>query len=152
MATVIDLYSRRLLGAATGLHPDADLACAAIKMAVAARGGRDASWREEEIERVIFHTDRASTYTANSFTKLAALRGSASPWAESAHASTTPPPHRCNGRFYRDTSSRPSTTPQVVVLDWCYGFYNPDRLHSTIGMMSPINYKNTAATHDREAA
>jgi putative transposase len=41
LATVIDLYSRRLLGAATGLHPDADLACAAIKMAVAARGGVD---------------------------------------------------------------------------------------------------------------
>src|SRR5215218_4028587 len=40
-ATVIDLYSRRLLGAATGLHPDADLACDAIKMAVAARGGTD---------------------------------------------------------------------------------------------------------------
>jgi putative transposase len=34
LATVIDLYSRRLLGAAMGLHPDADLACAAIKMAV----------------------------------------------------------------------------------------------------------------------
>ena len=40
LGTVIDLYSRRLLGAAMGLHPDADLACAAIKMAVAARGGR----------------------------------------------------------------------------------------------------------------
>jgi putative transposase len=37
LATVVDLYSRRLLGAATGLHPDADLACAAIKMAMAAR-------------------------------------------------------------------------------------------------------------------
>ena len=44
LATVIDLYSRRLLGAATGLHPDAELACAAIKMAVAARGG-DATGR-----------------------------------------------------------------------------------------------------------
>lgn len=33
LATVIDLYSRRLLGAATSLHPDAELACAAIKMA-----------------------------------------------------------------------------------------------------------------------
>ena len=42
LATVIDLYSRRLLGAATGLHPDAPLAGDAIKMAVAARGGKQA--------------------------------------------------------------------------------------------------------------
>lgn len=40
---------------------------------------------------------------------------------------------------------------QAVVLDWCYGFYNHDRRHSTIGMMSPINYENTA-TPDREVA
>ena len=75
LATVIDLYSRRLLGAATGLHPDADLACAAIKMAVAARGGREAIWRADESERVIFHSDRGSTYTANSFTKLCREQG-----------------------------------------------------------------------------
>src|SRR3954465_451859 len=61
LATVIDLHSRRLLGAATSLHPDADLACAAIKMAVATRGGKNAIWCEDEAERVIFHTDRGST-------------------------------------------------------------------------------------------
>ena len=61
LATVLDLYSRRLLGAAMGLHPDAELACAAITMAVAARGGRQAIWRERDCERVIFHTDRGST-------------------------------------------------------------------------------------------
>jgi hypothetical protein len=33
--------SRKLLGAATGLHPDSDLARQVIKMAVAARGGVD---------------------------------------------------------------------------------------------------------------
>ena len=70
LATVIDLYSRRLLGAATGLHPDAELACEAIKMAVATRGGKAAIWRDDEAQRVIFHTDRGSTYTAKSFTKL----------------------------------------------------------------------------------
>jgi len=70
LATVIDLFSRRLLGAAMGLHPDAELACGAIKMAVAARGGRQAMWREDESQRVIFHTDRGSTYTAKVFTKL----------------------------------------------------------------------------------
>jgi putative transposase len=63
LATVIDLYSRRLLGAATSLHPDADLACAAIKMAAAARGGLGAvngpDWRSDESQRVIFHTDCA---------------------------------------------------------------------------------------------
>jgi transposase InsO family protein len=55
LATVIDLYSRRLLGAATGLHPDAELACQAIKMAVAARGGL------VQIGGVIFHTDYAES-------------------------------------------------------------------------------------------
>jgi putative transposase len=41
---------------------------------------------------------------------------------------------------------------QAVVLDWCYGFYNHDRRHSSAGMMSPINYENTNAAPDREAA
>src|SRR3954464_15147810 len=79
LATVLDLYSRRLLGAATGLHPDADLACAAINMAVAARGGKDAvngdGWRADESKRVIFHTDRGSTYTANSHMLLCRQQG-----------------------------------------------------------------------------
>jgi transposase InsO family protein len=34
---------------------------------------------------------------------------------------------------------------RTVVLDWCYGFYNHVRHHSTIGMVSPINYENAAA-------
>ena len=40
LATVIDLFSRRLLGYATGCHPDAELAGETAKMAVAARGRR----------------------------------------------------------------------------------------------------------------
>lgn len=69
LATVIDLYSRRLLGAATSRHPDADLACAAIEMAIAVRGGLD------PIRGVVFHTDRGSTYTADAFTKLCRVSG-----------------------------------------------------------------------------
>jgi hypothetical protein len=38
-----------------------------------------------------------------------------------------------------------------LVLDWCYGFYNHDRRHSTIGLVSPVTYENRAAP-DREAA
>jgi putative transposase len=41
-ASVLDLHSRGLLASATSDHPDADLACDAIKMAAAVRGGRAA--------------------------------------------------------------------------------------------------------------
>ena len=59
LATVIDLYSRRLLAAATSLHPDAELAGSAITMAAAVRGGR------EHIKGVIYHSDRGSTGEIN---------------------------------------------------------------------------------------
>ena len=55
LATVLDLCSRRLLAAPTSEHPNARLACDAIRMAVAVRGGAD------NIAGVIFHTDRGST-------------------------------------------------------------------------------------------
>jgi len=48
----------------TSIHPDAQLAADAIRIAAMARGGRC------EIDGVIFHTDRGSTYTASSFTVL----------------------------------------------------------------------------------
>jgi putative transposase len=40
MATVLDLFSRRLLACPISEHPDAQLASDAIKIAAAARGGR----------------------------------------------------------------------------------------------------------------
>jgi putative transposase len=67
LASAIDLFSRRLLGYATSEHPDAELACATIKMAVAVRGG--------SVAGVIFHTDRGSTYTAGEFTRLCSRLG-----------------------------------------------------------------------------
>lgn len=155
LATVIDLYSRRLLGAATGLHPDADLACAAIKMAVTARGGREAIWQDDEARRVIFHTDRGSTYTANAFTTLCRQLGVRQSMGRvgscfdnaAAEAFFSSLEWEVLSRHdFRDTQQA-----QAVVLDWCYGFYNHNRRHSSAAMMSPVNYENTAALN-REAA
>jgi len=53
LATVLDLFSRRLLACPTCEHPNAELACDAIKIAAATRGGR------VNIEGVIFHSDYA---------------------------------------------------------------------------------------------
>lgn len=155
LATVIDLYSRRLLGAATSLHPNAELACAAIKMAVAARGGKDAIWREDEAERVIFHTDRGSTYTAVEFTKLCRQLGIRQSMGRVGSCFDNAAAEAFFSSLEWEVLSRHNfdntRQAQAVVLDWCYGFYNHDRRHSAAGMMSPINYQNTAAP-TREAA
>ena len=159
LATVIDLYSRRLLGAATSLHPDADLACAAIQMAVASRGGVDAvngpNWREDHSQRVIFHTDRGSTYTANSFTTLCRQLGVRQSMGRVGSCFDNAAAEAFFSSLEWEVLSRHefknTGQAQAVVLDWCYGFYNNDRRHSSAGMMSPINYENTAVP-DREAA
>ena len=155
LATVIDLYSRRLLGAATGLHPDAELACAAIKMAVTARGGKDAIWCEDEAERVIFHTDRGSTYTANHFTKLCRQQGIRQSMGRVGSCFDNAAAEAFFSSLEWEVLSRHDfknvDQAQAVVLDWCYGFYNHQRRHSSAAMMSPINYENAAAP-DREAA
>jgi putative transposase len=59
LATVLDLFSRRLLGYAMSEHHDADVAVASLRMAAATRGGT--------VDGVIFHSDRGSEYTAEAY-------------------------------------------------------------------------------------
>jgi putative transposase len=148
LATVIDLYSRRLLGAATGLHPDADLACQAIKMAVAARGGA------EQVSGVIFHTDRGSTYTAHEFTKLCRRLKITQSMGRVGSCFDNAAAEAFFSSLEWEVLSRHhfenTRQAQAVVIEWCYGFYNHQRRHSAAGGQSPINYENAALT--REAA
>src|SRR6266704_2392051 len=50
--SVLDVGSRRILGFALGEHHDAELACGALAMAVAVRGGA--------VPGVVFHSDQGS--------------------------------------------------------------------------------------------
>ena len=142
LATVIDLYSRRLLATATSVHPDAELAGAAIKMAATVRGGRD------HIEGVIFHSDRGSTYTAKDYTRLCADRlgirqsmgrvGSCFDNAAAESFFSTLEWEVLSRNDFRDPDHA-----REVVLEWCHGFYNTTRRHSSAKMMSPIDYETT---------
>ncbi|MFE6692227.1 IS3 family transposase [Streptomyces sp. NPDC057743] len=58
LATVIDLFSRRLLGYAMGARHDAELVVASLNMAAATRG---------DVRGVIFHSDRGSEYQSRRF-------------------------------------------------------------------------------------
>jgi len=115
MATVLDLFSRRLLAAPTSEHPNAQLAADAIKIAAAGRGGRT------KIESVIFNTDRGPTYTASSLRCCVRTNsGSGSRWGGSVRVSTTRLPNRSfrpsSTKFYPGTTSPPR--PKRALWSW----------------------------------
>ena len=139
LQTVIDLYSRRLLGAAISQHPDRFLACSAIDIAVAARGG------QQQIAGVIFHTDRGSAYKSDLLTshcrglEITQSMGRVGSCFDNA----------CAEAFFSSlewevlsrTEFRSLHQAEAVILDWCYGFYNHRRRHSHNHMLSPIAFE-----------
>jgi transposase InsO family protein len=149
--SVLDMGSRRVVGFAMDSHHDAELAHAALAMAVAVRGGKDV------IAGVIMHTDQGSEYTAKTF-RAACDRigikqsmgrvGSALDNAviESWH-STLEWELRSIKRFATKAEAR------AQVAAWI-DEYNRDRKHSSIGMRSPIDYEfaSRASQHTKAVA
>ena len=143
LSTAIDLFSRRLLGYATSSHPDAELAGETIKMAVAARGGKD------RIAGVIFHSDRGSTYTAHGFTTLChkldirQSMGRTGSCFDNAAAESffSTLEHEVLSRHHFKTRKE----AQQAIVKWVVDFYNRRRRHSFCGMQSPIDFETSAA-------
>jgi putative transposase len=141
--SVLDMASRRVVGFALGEHHDAKLAYAALVMAVAVRGGRDA------IAGVILHTDQGSEYTSG-LVRAACDRlgirqsmgrtGSALDNAviESWHSTVEFELRRLE-HFATKAEAR------ARVAAWIEE-YNHDRRHSALGMLSPIAYERSHTT------
>jgi putative transposase len=138
--SVLDMGSRRVVGFALGEHHDTELAYNALVMAVAIRGGTEA------ITGVIFHTDAGSEYTARAFraacqrigiTQSMGRPGSALDNAviESWHSTLEFELRRVE-HFATKTDARGG------VAAWIDD-YNRDRRHSSVGMISPIDYEQT---------
>lgn len=141
LASVLDIFSRRVVGFAISEHHDAELAYAALAMAVAVRGG--------QVNGVIMHTDQGGEYIADLFraacTRLGVRQsmgraGSALDNAaiESWH-STVEFEMRSLESFATKAQAR------ATVSAWI-DEYNRDRKHSALRgvhgrMLSPVNYE-----------
>lgn len=148
LATVIDLFSRRLLGYAMSAHHDAELVEASLNMAAATRGGT--------VDGVIFHSDRGSEYTSEAFDKacrrLGVLQsmgrvGSAlDNAAAEAFNSTIKVEYIHRHRFATRLEAR------LKISTWIVDFYNLRRRHSACDGLSPIDYERFMAEARRAQA
>lgn len=147
LASVEDLFSRRMLGFAMSEHPGAVLCRDALHMAATIRGG--------DVAGVIFHSDKGSTYTADLFTgaciklEIRQSMGRVGSALDNAAAESffSTLEHEL---LTRNTYATRADARRAVAR-WIDEFYNPRRRHSTCAMLSPIDYEH-AATAARAAA
>lgn len=148
MATVLDLFSRRLLACPLSEHPDATLACDAIKIAAAVRGGRD------NIDGVVFHSDRGSTYTAGSFTALCVRLGVRQSMGRVGSCFDNAAAESFFSTLEHEVLSRHTFATKAearkIITKWCHEFYNTRRRHSSAALLAPAEFEKITA--DQPAA
>lgn len=143
--SVLDMGSRRVLGHALGGHHDAELACGALAMAVAVRGG------SANVAGVVFHSDQGSEYTAARFRQACARMGIRQSMGRPGSAldnavieswhSTLEWELRSLQKFATKAGAR------AAVAAWVED-YNHVRRHSALGMLSPVDYERSLAGKD----
>jgi putative transposase len=140
LATVLDLFSRRLLGYAMSEHHDAALACASLRMAVATRG---------DVEGVIFHSDRGSEYTADIHTSACRRLGVIQSMGRVGSALDNAAAEAFNSiikvEYIHRHRFRTKAEARLKIATWIVDFYNTRRRHSACDGMSPIDYERLMA-------
>jgi putative transposase len=139
--SVLDMGSRRIVGFALGEHHDTALAYAALAMAVAVRGGKEA------IAGVVFHTDQGSEYAAGAFRAACTRLGIAQSMGRVGSAldnAVIESWHSTLEFELRRLEQFPTkAAARTAVVAWIED-YNSQRRHSALGMRSPIDYEHTS--------
>ena len=140
LAVVLDAFSRRVVGWAMKTHLRTQLVLDALEMAL---------WQRRP-QGVIHHSDQGTQYTSFAFgqrCRRAGVRpsmGSVGDCYDNALCESFFASLECElldrNRFPTPTQAR------SALFDFIEGFYNPHRLHSSLGYHSPAEFERRYAT------
>lgn len=145
LAVIIDLWSRRVVGYATSRFIDRKLVLDALAMAVGVRGSNPG---------LIAHSDRGSQYASRDYQAaldaagmVCSMSRKGDCWdnapAESLFATIK---NEClHGQTFASRDEAHATI--VAYILW----YNAERRHSTLGLISPAEFEATFITHTMAA-
>lgn len=144
LASVLDLYSRAIVGWAMAAVADTELVATALEMGVARRRPGDG---------LIHHSDRGTQYTALAFTQrcadAAVIQSNSRPGTPHDNAvkesffATLQKEHLRGRRFATHEQARSS------IFTYIECFYNRSRIHSTLGYRTPAEAEDA---HYQQAA
>jgi putative transposase len=143
LASVMDCYSRRIVGWAIADHMRKELVIEALQMAVA---------RRRPDVGVVHHSDRGSQYTSLMFTNRCGLVGIEVSNGSRGDCFDNAAMESFHASLKKDLIHRRSwptkAETRTAVFEYIEAFYNRRRRHSRLGMLSPVDYENSSHTID----
>ena len=139
VATVFDLFSRRIVGWSMQSSMTADLVISALGMAI---------WRRGVPKELIHHSDQGSQYTGSAFQKMLADLGIQCSLSRRGECHDNAVMESFYGTMKTERLSRMKfktrDAARQAVFEYIEGFYNPHRRHSTLGNISPMAFEKQA--------
>jgi putative transposase len=147
LAAVQDLYSRRIVGWAMAPHMRSELVVAALEMAVKAR---------RPAKGTIHHSDHGGQFIGLTFGQachdagIAQSMGAVGSCFDNAVAETFFATLTKERLLHEAPKAGWATRAELrsAIFEYIEGFYNPIRLHSTLGMRSPAEYEADHAARE----
>lgn len=140
LAAVVDLYARRVVGWATSRSLHRDLALRALNMALI---------RRRPSPGLIHHSDRGSQYASWEYQKslkahglLASMSAKGNCYDNAAMESFF---KTIKSELVWQTTFSSRKQANDMIGNYIEGFYNPERRHSTLGYLSPVQFEKMAA-------
>lgn len=136
LAAVLDLYSRHVIGWSMSERMTATLVCNALSMAIFAR---------HRPQGVIVHSDRGSQYCSQDYQRLLAHHRLLCSMSKKGDCYDNAAMESWNHSLKVEAihGERFATREQAKahVFDYIEVYYNRQRLHSTLGYLSPVEFE-----------
>jgi putative transposase len=137
LASVMDCYSRRIVGWAIADHLRAELVVDALEMAVT---------RRRPDERLVHHSDQGSQYTSLVFTQRCRAVGIDVSMGSRGDCFDNAVLESFHATIKKDLIHRRAwptkAEARTAVFEYIETFYNRRRRHSRLGMLSPADFEN----------
>lgn len=139
LASVMDLYSRRIVGWALADHLRAEIVVDALEMAVA---------RRRPDAGLVHHSDQGSQYTSLVFTRRCRAVGIDVSMGSRGDCFDNAAHESFHASLKKDLIHRRAwptkAQARTAVFEYVEAFYNRRRRHSRLGMLSPVEFENRA--------
>lgn len=136
LAVVLDLYSRRVIGWAMSAKPDQQLALHALQMAVSHRRPQPG---------LIHHSDQGALYTSRAYQQALAHDGMAVSMSRKGNCYDNAVVESffstLKNELVHDRDYHTREEARAEVFEFIEVFYNRQRLHQTLGYVSPVQFE-----------